>query len=115
MTEEVKVNPIDSKELWRAEVYTDRKNGTINVMLPVDVYGQRDLTRKPIYQSVVGVNVGRGQEQLGFVIEAVTLREAVDGWESAAILAIRGAIQEAERMAFANKLAMPSGMAARVN
>lgn len=113
--DEVKVNPIDGKELWLAQVFTDRKNGTINVMLPVDAHGQRDPTRKPIYQSVVAVNTGRGPQELGFLIEAVTLREAVDGWELAATQAIKGAVAEAERVAFANKLKMPAGMAARVN
>lgn len=113
--EEVKVNPIDGKDLWKAEVYTDRKNGTINVMLPVDVHGTRDPTRKPIYQSVVAVNTGGGPKDLGFLIDAVTLREAVYGWEVAAVKAISEAVGLAEDARFRNSLLMPGTAAARVN
>lgn len=113
--EEVKVNSLDSKDLWRAEVYTDRKNGTINVMLPVDVHGQRDPTRKPIYQSVVALRTGDRDQQLGFVIDAVTLREAVDGWEAAAVKTITESLRVDEDARFRNSLLMPGVAAARVN
>ena len=113
--EEPNLAGMDSADLWRVSSYTDRRAGTIMVLEPVDVHGARDASRRCVYQSAVGMKFGEQVRNVEFTIEAVTLREAVEGWKVAAEGALKGEMERAEKESFAAKIALPGGMAARVN
>ncbi len=96
------LNPADLKmdaaSLYKEEVYTDRKIGTIRVMTPVTTLGAPDSSRPVIYVGETQLLTSGGLLPLAFQIEAVTLAEAVEKFAAGANEAVERTRREIERL-----------------
>jgi hypothetical protein len=86
---------LDSKDLYREEVYTDRRAGTVRRLVPVTLSGQDDATRATSYSGQTQLLTPGGVLPLSFEIEATTLEEAVARFPEAVKVALEQAIEEA--------------------
>jgi len=86
---------VDSKALYREEVFTDRKAGTIRRMLPVTAAGDVDHSRPVLYSGQTQLLTPGGVLPLSFEIEAGTLAEAAERFPAAVHVALEQAIEEA--------------------
>ncbi|MCU0973828.1 MAG: hypothetical protein MUF80_07735 [Burkholderiales bacterium] len=68
---------MDAAELYREEIYTDRKVGTIRVMAPVKSDGTADPARKTLYVGEAQMMTSAGALPLSFEIDAGSLSDAV--------------------------------------
>lgn len=93
--DEMKMNPA---ELFREEVYTDRKIGTIRALTPVNEDGSVDSSRKIVYVGQASMYTPAGALPLTFEIEAASLGEAATKFGEEAKLAMERAIEELQEM-----------------
>lgn len=75
---------MDAAELYREEIYTDRKVGTIRVMTPVKSDGTADSARKTLYVGEAQMMTSAGALPLSFEIDAGSLSDAVAKYGTAA-------------------------------
>ena len=68
---------MDPASLYREEVFTDRRVGTIRVLTPVRADGLTDGTRKVLYAGETQVLTPAGTLPIVFEIEAGSLGEAI--------------------------------------
>jgi hypothetical protein len=102
---------MDPGSLYREEIITDRKVGTLRVMTPLTIEGATDAARPVIYMGEAQIMTNAGPLPISFEIEAGTLREAVDKFGSAAKDAIERTVrdlQELRRQA-ASSIVVPQG------
>lgn len=96
------MNPADLKmdgtSLYREDVYTDRKIGTIRVMTPVTSLGGPDSGRAVVYVGETQLLTSGGLLPLAFQIEAATLGEAVERFAAGANEAVERTRREIERL-----------------
>jgi len=96
------MNPADLKmdgtSLYREDVYTDRKIGTIRVMTPVTSLGGPDSGRPVIYVGETQLLTSGGLLPLAFQIEATTLGDAVEKFAAGANEAVERTRREIERL-----------------
>ena len=96
------LNPADLKmdapSLYKEEVYTDRKIGTIRVMTPVTSLGGPDSSRPVIYVGETQLLTSGGLLPLAFQIEATTLAEAAEKFAQGANEAVERTKREIERL-----------------
>ena len=96
------LNPADLKmdptTLYREDVYTDRKIGTIRVMTPVTSLGGPDSSRPVVYVGETQLLTSGGLLPLAFQIEAVTLAEAIEKFAQGANEAVERTRREIERL-----------------
>jgi len=96
------MNPADLKmdgtNLYREDVYTDRKIGTIRVMTPVTSLGGPDSGRPVIYVGETQLLTSGGLLPLAFQIEATTLADAVEKFAAGANEAVERTRREIERL-----------------
>lgn len=85
---------MDPDSLWREEIYTDRKVGTIRAMVPVRADGQADAARKPLYLGEAQIMTSMGPLPVSFEIEASSLAEAVARYGDTAQVAIERTVRE---------------------
>jgi len=86
---------VDRESLYREELYTDRKAGTIRRLLPVTADGAPDATRAVLYSGQTQLLTPGGVLPLSFEIEATTLVEAIARFPAAVHAALEQAIEEA--------------------
>jgi hypothetical protein len=86
---------LDGAGLYREEMFTDRKAGTIRRLVPVTVDGQTDATRSVLYSGQTQLLTPTGVLPLGFEIEADSLADAVSKFPAAVKEALDQAIEEA--------------------
>jgi hypothetical protein len=86
---------VDANELYRDELFTDRKAGTIRRLTPVTVEGHADATRAVLYSGQTQLLTPGGVLPLSFDIEANSLGEAVQRFPAAVHAALEQAIEEA--------------------
>lgn len=86
---------VDSKALYREEVYTDRKAGTIRRLSPVTAAGEPDASRPVLYSGQTQLLTPGGVLPLSFEIEASSLAEAAERFPAAVHVALEQAIEEA--------------------
>ena len=86
---------VDRNGLYREEVFTDRKAGTLRRLVPVTADGAPDATRAVIYSGQTQLLTPGGVLPLSFEIEATTLDEALTRFPAAVHAAIEQAIEEA--------------------
>jgi hypothetical protein len=100
---------LDGKDLYREEVFTDRRAGTVRRLVPVTVEGQTDATRATIYSGQTQLLTPGGVLPLAFEIEASTLEEAIARFPDAVKLALEQAIEEAReyRRESASRIVVP--------
>ena len=86
---------VDREGLYREEVFTDRKAGTIRRLVPVSADGAPDATRAVLYSGQTQLLTPGGVLPLSFEIEAATLPEALTRFPGAVHAALEQAIEEA--------------------
>ena len=102
---------MDPTSLYREEIITDRKVGTLRVMTPLTVEGTTDAARPVIYMGEAQIMTNAGPLPISFEVEAADLREAVDKFAAAAKDAIERTVrdlQELRRQA-ASSIVVPQG------
>ena len=75
---------MDADALYREEVYTDRRMGTIRVLHPVDVTGAADAGRQTLYVGEAQLLTPMGTLPLSFELPGDSLQAAVQAFPSAA-------------------------------
>lgn len=88
----------DVQGLYREEVFTDRRAGTLRRMTPVLVDGSIDAARPVLYAGQTQLLTPGGVLPLGFEIEAKDLAEAIEKFPEAVKVALEEAIEEAREM-----------------
>jgi hypothetical protein len=89
---------MDAADLWREEVITDRKIGTIRVLTPIRNDGSVDPARRTQYLGEAQMMTNVGALPISFEIDAATLAEAVDGYAELAREAFERAVRELQDM-----------------
>ena len=85
---------MDADNLYREEVITDQKVGTIRVMTPITRGGAVDAKRALQFVGQASLLTPGGALPLNFDIPAKTLEEAVAGFAAAAAKGIEQAMEE---------------------
>ena len=86
---------VDRDALYREELFTDRKAGTIRRLSPVTVDGAPDAARAVLYAGQTQLLTPGGVLPLSFDIEANSLSEAAARFPEAVHAALEQAIEEA--------------------
>lgn len=94
-TIELQMNPTG---LYREEVYTDRRVGTIHQLTPVTVAGAVDPARLVLFTGQAQIMTAAGVLPISFEIEARSLAEAVAAFGAAAQEALEETVQELREM-----------------
>jgi hypothetical protein len=89
---------LDSTSLYREEIFTDRRAGTIRRLTPVTVAGDNDGTRFVLYSGQTQLLTPAGVLPLAFDIEADSLSDAISKFPGAVKIALEQAIDEAREM-----------------
>ena len=102
---------MDPASLYREEIVTDRKVGTIRMMTPLKSDGTTDAGRPVVYTGEAQIMTGAGPLPINFEIEAKTLAEAVDKFGPAAKEAIERTVRELQEMRrqAASSIVVPQG------
>jgi len=89
---------MDPAGLYREEVITDRKVGTIRVLTPIRSDGAADPGRKTLYLGEAQIYTTMGALPLSFELDAISLSDAVGKYAPAAKQAVEQAVRELEDM-----------------
>ena len=102
---------MDAAGVYREEVYTDRKVGTIRSLTPVKSDGSPDPGRKPVYVREAQILTPMGAIPVTFEIDAATLDAAVTQYPAAAKEAVERTIKEIQelRRQAASSIVIPQG------
>jgi NCAIR mutase (PurE)-related protein len=108
-TPELKMDPAN---LYREEIFTDRKIGTIRVMTPVRKDSSVDTGRKVIYVGETQLMTPVGALPLAFEIEADSLGQAAEKFAGFAAVAVERAVKELQelRRQQSSSIVIPEGM-----
>jgi hypothetical protein len=95
-------NPNDPKmnanDLYREDIYSDRRVGTIRVLTPVKPDGTTDPARAVSYVGQAQIMTPAGALPLSFEIEAKNLAEACEHFADAAHVAFEETMKELQEM-----------------
>lgn len=89
---------IDPNALYREEIYTDRKVGSLRVLVPVMADGSPDASRPTIYSGEVQIMTNMGPVPIGFDIDAPDLATAIAGYSKAAKEGVERTMREIQEM-----------------
>ena len=89
---------LDATSLYREEMFTDRRAGTLRRLTPVTADGSVDATRAVLFSGQTQLLTPGGVLPLGFDIEAATMQEALNRFPEAVKQALDEAIEEAREM-----------------
>ena len=89
---------MDAATLYREEIYTDRKIGTIRALVPVTANGATDGSRPVVYTGEAQIMTQMGPLPITFEIEAKSLSEAVNGYAAAAKVAVERTVKELQEL-----------------
>jgi hypothetical protein len=89
---------LDANALYREEIYTDRKVGTLRVLVPVTASGASDPSRTTIYSGEVQVMTNMGPVPIGFDVDAKDLAAAVAGYAAAAKEGVERTMRELQEL-----------------
>ena len=89
---------IDATSLYREEVFTDRRAGTLRKLTPITVDGSVDSSRPVLFSGQTQLLTPAGVLPLVFEIEADTLQKAIDKFPEGVKGALEQAIDEAREM-----------------
>ena len=89
---------IDAAGLYKEEVFTDRRAGTIRKLTPVTVSGGVDSARPVLFSGQTQLLTPAGVLPLVFEIDAGNLQEAIDRFPEGVKMALEQAIDEAREM-----------------
>jgi hypothetical protein len=89
---------LDPGNLYREDVFTDRRAGSIRRLTPVTVDGAPDSARPVLFSGQTQLLTPAGVLPLGFEIEAGTLEEALKKFPDGVKVALEQAIDEAREL-----------------
>jgi hypothetical protein len=89
---------MDAASLYREEIYTDRRIGTIRALVPVNGDGEVDGSRDVVYVGEAQIMTQMGPLPVSFEIEAKSLGDAVVGYAEAAKIAVERTVRELQDM-----------------
>ena len=100
---------VDRNGLYREEVFTDRKAGTLRRLVPVTADGAPDAARAVLWSGQTQLLTPGGVLPLAFEIDANTLDEALTRFPAAVHAALEQAIEEAReyRRESASRIVVP--------
>ncbi|MCC7327986.1 MAG: hypothetical protein IT521_14420 [Burkholderiales bacterium] len=105
---------MDAASLYREEIITDRKVGTIRVLTPIAKDGTTDPARSTVYTGEAQIMTNMGALPVSFEIEAANLAEAVANYADAAHAGIERTmreLQELRRQSSSGLIVPPAGTA----
>jgi hypothetical protein len=102
---------MDPTTLYREELITDRKVGTLRVLTPIKADGTTDAARPVIYLGEAQILTAAGPLPIGFEIEAGSLSDAVTNFAAAAKEAIENTVRDLQEMRrqAASSIVVPQG------
>jgi hypothetical protein len=105
---------MDATQVYREEIFTDRKVGTIRRMTPVTMAGAEDPARPVIFVGQAQVMTPMGAVPISFELDALTLEAAVEKFGAAAEQAVHQTMRELQEMRReqASSLVIPDGAGA---
>ena len=105
---------LDAAQLYREEIYTDRKAGTLRVLVPVTAEGAPDLARATVYSGEAQLLTNMGPLPISFDIEATDLATAVARYADATKAGVERAMRELQelRRQASSSIVIPQGGAA---
>ena len=108
-TDELKM---DATSLFREEIVTDRKIGTIRVLHPVKSDGTADESRQRVYVGETQIMTPMGALPLAFQLECETLSDAIEKFAEGAQVAVERAMTELQQMRreAASSIVIPEGV-----
>lgn len=89
---------MDPTSLYREEVITDRRVGTLRVMTPITVDGGPDSSRQVLYVGEAQLLTQAGLLPLVFEIDATSLADAIEKFAAGATAAIERTRRELEEL-----------------
>lgn len=89
---------MDATALYREDIVTDRKVGTIRRLTPLKSDGSDDATRPTLYVGEAQIMTNAGPLPINFEIEAPTLGEAVEKFGDAAKEAVERTVRELQEL-----------------
>jgi hypothetical protein len=112
MAENMPELKMDPANLYREEIYTDRKIGTIRVMTPVKNDSTVDPSRKVVYVGETQLMTPVGALPLAFEIDADSLGAAAEKFAEFAAVAVERAVKELQEMRrqASSSIVIPEGM-----
>ena len=104
----------DAATLYREEMFTDRRAGSIRRLVPVKVDGSDDASRPVLYSGQTQLLTPAGVLPLAFEIEASSLEDAINRFPEFVKTALEEAIEEAREMRreAASRIVVPDAGAA---
>ena len=105
---------MDAASLYREEIVTDRKVGTIRMMVPIRDDGSPDAVRPTVYSGEAQIMTNMGALPVTFDIDAKNLAEAVANYGEAAKAGIERTMRELQdlrRQASSGLIVPPAGAA----
>ena len=105
---------LDSAALYREEIYTDRKVGTLRVLVPVTASGAPDPARPTVYSGEAQLLTNMGPLPISFDIDAASLADAIAKYPEAAKNGVDRAMRELMEMRrqASSSIVIPQGGAA---
>lgn len=102
---------MDAQALYREDIFTDRKVGTIRTMNPVKSDGSADTSRAVLYLGETQIMTAMGALPVTFEIDARSLTEAIEKFGAAAKEAIERTVKELQelRRQAASSIVVPQG------
>lgn len=102
---------MDAASLYREEIYTDRKVGTLRVLVPVTPQGAPDSARPTVYQGEAQLMTNMGPLPISFDIEAKSLAEAIENYAEATRAGVERAMRELQelRRQASSSIVIPQG------
>lgn len=89
---------MNAQGLYREELFTDRRAGSIRQLVPVRADGSADSGRSVVFEGQTSLLTSAGPLPLTFEIEADTLAEAINGFPAAAQKALEQTLKELEEL-----------------
>ena len=102
---------MNASDLYREEMITDRRVGTIRVLQPITAEGMPDPTRRAQYIGEAQIMTNMGALPLSFELPDDSLAAAVAGYADAAAAAMERAMRELQEMRrqAASSIVIPQG------
>ena len=89
---------MDPTNLYREEIITDRRVGTIRLLTPIATSGATDPKRKILYVGETQVLTAGGMLPIAFELDASSLSEAIEKFPDGVKRAVEETIQEIQQL-----------------
>jgi len=89
---------LDAADLYREDVFTDRRVGTLRRLTPVDKHGDDDTSRAILFVGQAQLWTQMGPLPINFEVEATSMEQALEGFPEAAKVALEQTLEEAREM-----------------